>query len=79
MSAADSTQTSPQYLAEFHGNPLVIGASCFIAINTIFVVMRLVSRYLQHNGWRVDDILVSLSWLLNVAFCALEIGKFDQL
>lgn len=75
MSAAYDAQVTTEYLLEFHGNPLVIGASCFIVINTIFVTLRFVSRYFQHIGWRVDDLLVSLSWLLNVAFCAVEIGK----
>lgn len=51
-------------------------AIAFIVLQTFFVGLRLLARYLANTPMGSDDILVPLSLLFNYALCGISIGQF---
>lgn len=57
------------------GHQLKNTAIAFIVVETLFVGLRYVSRYLIRSRSGADDWLMPLAWLFNVGLCAISLGK----
>lgn len=70
----DSTlsPTSP----EDHGPVLKNTAIAFIILETCFVILRYVSRAIIRAPSGIDDYLMPLAWLFNMAVCGVSLGKY---
>ena len=74
--AARSGQTQDVQLARDALHPLCVTCIVFIILNTLFVVLRFVSRNFVKRlevGW--DDILIIPSWLCNIGTCILGLRE----
>ncbi|PVH98282.1 hypothetical protein DM02DRAFT_630405 [Periconia macrospinosa] len=70
----DISQASKEYLEEYIGHRLMIVASVFIALNTIFMILFYASRYLAKTleGWDAY-FLVPAGYILNIGLCVCSI------
>ena len=69
---ASSNASSPineNYLNEYSGNTLLAICILFIALETIFVCLRYYARHLALAGLGLDDAIIPLAWMSNVALC----------
>ena len=63
------------FLPDDRGHQLQNTAIAFIVVETLFVGLRYVSRYLIRSRRGADDFLMPLAWLFNVGLCGISIGK----
>lgn len=72
----DANQVSQEYLDEYIGDRLLIIASLFIGLNTIFIILYYVSRYMAKtlDGWDTF-FLIPAGYLFNLGLCVCSIRK----
>lgn len=75
MSSSDASQLSPEYISEYNGGQLIAVAVAFIPILSIFVSLRVYSRYLSKVHWGLDDYIVLVSFVIQIGASALAICK----
>ena len=61
--------------SEYIGSVLSNTAIAFIVLETIFVGFRYVSRYMLSAPTGVDDFLVPVAWIFNLAMCGVTLGE----
>ena len=55
---------------------LISAAIVIIVFNTVFLVLRFLSRWIKREAtWGWDDILIPPAYVLNMALCSLGLGK----
>ena len=62
---------SQEYLDEYSGNTLIAICALFIAIETIFVVLRYYARHLTTSSFGMDDAIIPAAWIVNIGLCIL--------
>lgn len=59
---------------------LVVTCAVFIALNTIFLILRFISRlFVQEAPFGYDDILTIPAFFFNIGICAVGLGKSHML
>lgn len=67
---------SPEYLAESLGPQLVVIASVFMLLSTVFVALRYYARYLTQTRFGLEDVITPFAWLAEIGLCVTGIGMF---
>jgi hypothetical protein len=67
------------FLAEDRGPSIIITASIFIVLSTLFVGLRYYARYLMRTPFGVQDVIVPFAWLAEVGLCVDGISRSDLL
>jgi hypothetical protein len=60
---------------EDRGPSIIITASIFIVLSTLFVGLRYYARYLMRTPFGVQDVIVPFAWLAEVGLCVTGISK----
>ena len=80
VQAADATaygDINPQSVSdEDIGDQIIIAAGVFIALQTIFVVLRFVARLIGKSRFGIDDWFIIPSWLSGIGLCVCSICRF---
>jgi hypothetical protein len=63
------------FLPDDRGHQLKNTAIAFMVVETLFVGLRYVSRYLIRSRSGADDWLMPLAWVFNIGLCGVAIGK----
>ena len=67
--------TNESYLNQYSGTNLLAVCITFIALETTFVVLRYYARHLTSAGLGLDDAIIPLAWMTNVALCIVCISE----
>jgi hypothetical protein len=64
----DETLSAANY-NESSGDMLQTAAIAFIAVNTLFVVLRFYARHITKAGLGWDDFFISVGYVFNIGLC----------
>jgi hypothetical protein len=65
----------PGYLEQYCGDTFLRVGIAVIPVEIIFVALRYYARYLSKTPWRLDDLLILPSLIVNMAVSACCIGE----
>lgn len=71
----DSTQYPPEYLAEDQSQRLIILAITFAVLETLFIGLFSISRYINNTAYGMDTYLMYPAFIMCVSHAVLDIRK----
>ena len=76
MASLSPSQTTPEFLNQYNGRPVIITAIVFMVLDSVFVMLRFLARRLQTATFGWDDWLIIPGWLFILAMISVLLGKF---
>ncbi|KAF2017908.1 integral membrane protein [Aaosphaeria arxii CBS 175.79] len=70
---ASTSHYTPVYVAEDHGQTLIVISAIFIVLDTVFVALRFYGQRISRSPAGLDDFIVPFAWFTHIGLCILGI------